>query len=58
MIVDVAGDADAAAVTVSVEEYEGVPDAGLNAADKPAGNPDALRLTLWGGPVNVFTVTV
>jgi len=58
VIVDVPGDADAAAVTVSDEVYGGVPDAGLNAADKPADNPDVLRLTLWGGPVNVFTVTV
>ena len=56
--VDVPGDAEGTTVMLSVEVNGGVPEVGLNDADTPAGNPDALRSTFCGGPATVFTVTV
>ena len=55
--VRVPGDAEEAAVTLSVELKVGVPDVGLNDPDTPLGAPDKLRVTLCAVPDPRFTVT-
>ena len=47
-----------AVVTVMVEEPEVVTDVGLKLALAPAGNPEALKLTVPVNPFNAATVTV
>jgi hypothetical protein len=54
----VPGDAAEVATTLRVEENEDVPDVGLNVPDTPAGAPERVRATFWGGPETKFTVTV